>query len=286
MPIPVSYTFDSGKPGPKLLVFGAVHGNEVCGTVALARLKLELELGIHHLKSGTLTMVPVCNPLAYAAGKRFVDENLNRIVTRQLPATNQERGFAYALMDLIDRADILLDLHSYSAGAQPFISYDYASPQNEAIARSFGIEHWVTGWAELYAGSPDLNAGDTIQYAAETGKPGVLVECGQHDDPASITVAYRCVRGALATLGMMSGMPGLPPAPAPVFTKLCKVYPRDREGVFARPWQNFDTVAADEPVINYANGETLRAEADSVIIFPDARAAPGREWIYLGERQT
>jgi predicted deacylase len=279
-----SFVYRSGQAGPAVLMFGAVHGNETCGTVALARLKLELELGIVALRRGTLTLAPVCNPLAYRAGRRYIHENLNRIIAPGLEVTHPERGFGQALVRMIDDCDVLLDLHSYSAGTLPFISYDYDTPANRAIAESFGIAHWVTGWRELYASAPGLNEGDTIQYANETGKTGVLVECGQHNDPAAAAVAYTCARQTLAQMEMIDPLPGTMARPAPIVTKYTSVIVKDREGVFARDWQTFDTAAAGEPLIHYADGEMLRAERDSIVILPDPIAPVGAEWIYLAER--
>jgi predicted deacylase len=58
------------KPGPRLIVLGAVHGNETCGTIAMRRLMEELGTGILRIGCGSLTLVPVANPLAFARGQR------------------------------------------------------------------------------------------------------------------------------------------------------------------------------------------------------------------------
>ncbi|MFX5656441.1 succinylglutamate desuccinylase/aspartoacylase family protein, partial [Acinetobacter baumannii] len=50
-------------PGPRLLILGAVHGNETCGTQAITRLQRELDSGQLRLQRGLLTLVPVTNPL-------------------------------------------------------------------------------------------------------------------------------------------------------------------------------------------------------------------------------
>lgn len=50
------------EPGPRFLVTAAVHGNETCGTRALARLIAALDSGQLRLLKGQLTLVPVTNP--------------------------------------------------------------------------------------------------------------------------------------------------------------------------------------------------------------------------------
>jgi predicted deacylase len=283
MSTPRSFEFESGRLGPKLLVFGAVHGNETCGAIALSRLKMELDLGLLELQCGLLTLVPVCNPLAYKAGKRFVEQNLNRIFSRAIAPTFDEAAFADTLMDLIDECDILLDLHSYSCGKGPFITLDYPTPPNRILAAAQGVPDWVTGWPEIYEATPGLNAGDSTQYANETGKTGILVECGQHADPAAIDVAYACIRRTLAHLGMMEiGRFGSDPLQERVL-RFTGIVTHDRPGAFARPWQTLDRVEAGEPLIRYEDGTVLSATEPSVIILPDPIAPPGAEWLYLAK---
>ena len=66
------------RPGPKLIVLGAVHGNETCGTEAIQRTRQEIERGVLRVECGILTMVPIANPLAYQLKRRHGDRNLNR----------------------------------------------------------------------------------------------------------------------------------------------------------------------------------------------------------------
>lgn len=49
--------FESRAQGPHLLVFGAIHGNEVCGPRALKRLITALESREIQLLRGTLTRI-------------------------------------------------------------------------------------------------------------------------------------------------------------------------------------------------------------------------------------
>ncbi len=65
------------RPGPKLIVLGAVHGNKTCGTEAILRMQKEIERGVLRIESGTLTMLPIANPLAYQLKRRHGDRNLN-----------------------------------------------------------------------------------------------------------------------------------------------------------------------------------------------------------------
>ena len=277
----VSYTFTGTAPGPHLLVLGAVHGNEVCGTAALARLKVELELGLMTLTAGTLTIVPVCNPAAYRAGKRFIDANLNRIIRHWPQPEFPEQSYADQLATLIESADILLDLHSYDSGTIPYVFLDYPIPENAHFAASLGLLHSITGWPELYQAEADLTEGDTVLHAHRSGKMGLLVECGNHDDPASLAVATSVLRRALVSCGLIEGeVEALPQT----IWRVERVVRRDETSKYSRPWQNLDQVSAGTPLIDHADGTHFNAPYDGVVILPQTTADVGHEWLYYGRR--
>lgn len=85
--------FDSGKPGPHVMITAVVHGNEVCGAIALdwlfshdvRPLKGKLSLGFMNTEA-YLSFDPA-NPTV----SRFIDEDFNRLWTAQAlddPARN------------------------------------------------------------------------------------------------------------------------------------------------------------------------------------------------------
>jgi uncharacterized protein len=71
-------TYRAVLPGPKLIVLGAVHGNEICGTHGIAKVMAKLDSGELNLVRGVVTFVPITNPLAYRLKQRNGDRNLNR----------------------------------------------------------------------------------------------------------------------------------------------------------------------------------------------------------------
>ena len=276
-----THTIQGAAEGPRFLLTGAVHGNEKCGTAAIGRLLMEIEAGLVPLTKGTLTAVPICNPRAYDLNQRQAEVNLNRVVTRHEKPTAYEHHLANALTALIDDADIMLDLHSYSSGVRPFLFLDNDTPEIRAFANSLGIPYWITGWDDLYADQPELNGGDTMSYAKRAGKTGLLIECGQHEDPAGILHGYHAIRAALAHFGMTAPYDAADQTP-PQVNRLTAVIAKDRDGSFAKPWQHLDPVQKGDIVINYADGSTLTAPEDGVVIMPAPQAVDGSEWIYFG----
>ena len=66
------------QAGPRLLVLGAVHGNEICGPRAIERVLAEFESKKLNLLRGGVSFVPITNPKAYEQRQREGDRNLNR----------------------------------------------------------------------------------------------------------------------------------------------------------------------------------------------------------------
>jgi len=158
----VSHTFRSPLPGPKLIITGAVHGNEVCGTLAIRRLLEQLQSGALQLISGQLTLVPVCNPLAYAKGERQGERNLNRRLIPTAHVQEFEDHVANWLCPLLAAHEVLLDLHSFRGAGEPFVLVGPENNQGEiepfrhaeaelAMAVRLGVQRMVDGWLSTYA---------------------------------------------------------------------------------------------------------------------------------------
>ena len=104
----LSYHFDSGNAGPHLLLLGGIHGNETCGQVALQALVDEIDSGELPLKAGKVTLVPQCNPWACASNVRYVEANLNRVITRHENPQNYEERIADIICDHIEKCDAMV----------------------------------------------------------------------------------------------------------------------------------------------------------------------------------
>lgn len=308
----LSYTAISS--GPRLILLGGVHGNETCGITALRRLQAALDNGDVHLRAGALTLVPVCNPLAHARGRRMGERNLNR---RLMPAPTPrqfEDHVANWLCPLLAQHDVLLDLHSFHTAGEAFAMLgplDNDGPlepfgrsaDEERLARVLGVRRFVDGWLETYATGvvrrlerarcqgADLDGLDvdplygvgTTEYMRRAGGYGLTLECGQHQDPQAPELAWRAVLNTLAALGMIEA-----DVPAPVavreaeMLRLFDVIDRLDDGDhFAREWSSFDPVAAGEPVGFRADRTPVVAPCDARIVFPNPAAGLGQEWFYL-----
>jgi predicted deacylase len=302
------HRFSALAPGPRLIVTGAVHGNETAGPRGIERALAEIERGLVPIVRGTLTFVPVCNPLAHAKGERFGERNLNRrLLPNPSPQDNEDR-IANVLCPLLAEHDVLLDLHGFRSPGRPFVlrgpadndgplePFAHAAAEARLCAH-LGVARVVDGWMDAYAAGvarrrrlnltpgavnedPAYGIG-TTEYMRSVGGYGVTLECGQLDDPAGPGVALHGIRQALALLGI-ADLP-LAPAQEPIeCLTLATVVDRHAEGDrFVKAWTSFDPLAAGELVALRADGTELRAPEAGYIVFPDHKALPGHEWFYL-----
>jgi len=309
-----AHTYRGFEPGPKLIVTGAVHGNETCGTRAIERVLAELSAGELEIVRGTVTFVPVCNPLAYAKGQRAGERNLNRRLKPTPTPTEYEDHVANLLCPLLAAHDVLLDLHSFRSPGRPFVlrgpadnsdalePFAHAAAEGE-LAMHVGPNRVVDGWMDAYASGIEHRraraaAGDaaaaaaiedpsygigTTEYMRTQGGYGITLECGQHEDPQAPMVGYRAIRQTLALL-QLAELPLQPPAHPFECLCLATVVDRHAEGDrFARGWASFDPLAENELVAVRADGSEVRAPRAGYIVFPDTSAKPGHEWFYFAQ---
>ena len=295
-------------PGPRLIVLGAVHGNETCGTLGIERVLAEIDSGALPIVRGLVTFVPRANPLAFARGQRSGERNLNRNLRPGALPQDFEDRIANRLCPLLAAHEVLLDLHSIQSPGEPFAMlgprdnrgalepFTHAADE-ERLARHLGPRRIVEGWLDVYEAGvrrrrergggaalvtdPNYGVG-TTEYMRASGGWGLTLECGQHADPNAPQVAWRAIRQALALLGIADIALEPPPAVHDEMLRLAEVtdrlHPEDR---FSREWVSFDPVHAGEVIARRHDGTPVLAPAHGRIVFPNPRAEPGQEWFYL-----
>ena len=69
-----SINYTGLQAGPRVIIMGATHGNETCGTVAIRRVMEEIDSGRLQIVAGSVTFVPIVNPKAYEQVTRNGDD--------------------------------------------------------------------------------------------------------------------------------------------------------------------------------------------------------------------
>lgn len=310
-----STTFTAIRAGKRVLITGAVHGNELAGMHGIRRVIAEIESGQLDIARGCVSFVPIANPMAYAMKRRAGDRNLNRNLQPTDTPTEFEDHIANWLCPLMAQHEVLLDLHSFQAQGQAFVM---VGPENNSgeleptlhgeterdWALRLGVNRAVDGWLGTYAAGVeerraraaklDPTAGKrhdvdpkygvgTTEYMRSTGGMALTLECGQHEDPHGREVAYRAIRNTLALFGLTNdAKPAL--AANAEGLHIAKVVDKlDIADTFSRAWQSFDPLKAGEVIGTRANGEVVTAPKDGCILFPNAIAETNHEWFYLTE---
>lgn len=199
----------SPNPGPTVVVFGGVHGDELEGVLATSIL---IE-GIGELSCGTVVLVPRANPNACAAGTReSADDgkNLARCFPGDPAGTYTDR-IAHVLTGLISRADVLIDLHSGG--------FNYAMPFFAGYAAGLATSERAAAMSDSFAAPVSwrhdgINPGRSISTAADLGVPAIYVEGGRGGGSlahAELTGYIAGVIRVLCSLGMLDPKRAVPP---------------------------------------------------------------------------
>ena len=245
------HRFESGRPGPHVLINALTHGNEFCGMVAATQL---LDTGVRPLM-GTLT-VSFANVEAYETfdpanpfESRQIVHNLNRVWSNEWLdglEDSPELRRARVMRPVVAQADHLLDIHSTSQDVAPFwVSSAFA--RNSAAALAIGV-----------------------------------VECGQHFLQASSDVAIDVARRFLAHFGLIAQDPVAPTPEAARRFELLQTYViKTPDFAFTRPCVGFEVFAKDELIATDGPDEIRAPCDDCTILMPARVSVVGREGVYL-----
>ncbi|WDD91037.1 M14 family metallopeptidase [Burkholderia sp. FERM BP-3421] len=287
------HRFESGAPGPSVLVNALTHGNEVCGALVVDALLTRRV----RPRRGTL-MLSFANVAAYRRfdprspdASRFVDQDFNRVWTPalldDLSRDSVELARARALRPFVDAADLLLDLHSMHERSAPL---GLAGPLDKGVELALRVGAPATVIRD--AGHPE---GTRMRDYGAFGDPAsprnaLLVECGQHWEAQAVAVARDATARFLVAAGTLARddlQPDwfLPPAPALRIVQVTEpVVARSTDFRFAGPYTGLEHFAEAGALIGWSDGEPVRTPyPDCVLVMPSLRQLrPGVTVVRLG----
>ena len=196
---------EGASSGPTAMVSALIHGNEVCGAIALDHL-----LSSSFAPDRGRLIVAFANVAAFSSfdpaapyASRFIDEDMNRLWSREiLDGTRQSVELARAreLRPFAEAANFLLDLHSTSLPA-PAMLLCGNREKGRLLAAKMGYPLHVVADEGHISGVRLRDFGDFNNGA--TTKSSALVECGQHFDSESPTIALNTIVAFLFACGML-----------------------------------------------------------------------------------
>lgn len=282
------HTLKGPRPGPTMLLFGGIHGDEATAVEAVRRIVEAID--VEEL-SGTVVAIPVCNPYAYETMTRHTVQdglNLNRIFPGDRNGSLTEQ-LAAVLIELQQGADFFIDFHS--SGLYSTVDYAYVHSGGEILSEAYGTP-------TLYHHAP--YPGSSSEMMLNAGIPAMVSELGGGGQ-GTRSFLDRSVEGTLNVLravGILSGEVVRPAQPQTVLTTLSTVRPT-KGGAFISehgPDAIGSTVAGGTVlgrVINphtFAVEEELVAPYDKTIIIlareEYTRCAPGDYGFMVGDAST
>ena len=268
------HTFESGRPGPHVMVNAVTHGNEICGALVIDRL---LRTGVRPAR-GTLTL-SFANIEAFFRfdpkrpyATRFIDEDFNRVWNARTldgPRDSMELRRARQLRPFVEAADFLLDIHSMLEPSPPVM---ICGPLDKGIGLAFDVaipRDIVSD--EGHANGTRMRDFEGFGDPASP-KNALLVECGQHWERAAEQVAWQTTWRFLRHVGIIDPetaareIPSQAPQPQRLVRVTDAVVARTPEFRFAREYSGMEVVARQGDVIAYDGEETVRAPYDNCVL--------------------
>ena len=279
---PYIHVFDSGKPGPTVMVAALTHGNEVSGAVVVDAL---LDKGLRPRKGALI--LGFNNIEAYHSfdprtpfKSRMIDEDFNRTWGRLgQPATTVETRRAQLVKPFVERADLLLGLHSMHDDGVPLM---LAGP----LAKGVEFAKQVGTPVDIIADSGHAAGMRMRDYGGfgdpKSAKNALLIETGQHWRASSVTVAKDVTARFLAETAVVEAadLPAGWKQPTPDKQRIVQVTHAvaTKRGNFvpARRFAGQEVIAKAGTVLGHDDGEPVTTPYDDCVLVMPAVNRPLR----------
>lgn len=195
----------SAKPGPKVFISAAIHGDEINGTGIVHDLLYDEQITID---CGTLFLIPVVNVFGFETHERYLPDrrDLNRSFPGNETGSLASRIAAIFMREIVCKCDYGIDLHSaaFQRTNFPNVRADLSNPDARKLALAFGCPLIVDGRG------PE---GSLRREACKAGCPTIILEAGEpwKIERGILELGVRGIRNALIKLGMLTGE-SIPPA--------------------------------------------------------------------------
>ena len=284
-------TFEATAPGPHVALTAVVHGNELCGALALDFLfrhdvrPKQGKLTLGFVNHAAFHSFDADNPTA----SRYVDEDINRLWRADVldgARDSAELRRAREIRPLIDTVDCLLDIHSMQTSVAPLMMAGPATKGRE-LAAAVGIPEIIVCDGGHAAGK---RMRDYMGFAdPASAKNALLVECGQHWERESEAVALQTALRFLLHLGVVDedfAGPHLDPHEAPRQKCIEVTGPVTIETDdfhFVDDYRGLETIENAGTVIGHDGDKPVATPYDDcVLIMPSRRLRRGESAVRLG----
>lgn len=187
------------RPGPRVFLTGAVHGDELTGIGIIRELLYE---ALPPLLNGTLICCPVVNTYGLDHHSRYLPDrrDLNRCFPGSAEGSMSNRLAGVVFREIVSQCDLGLDFHSAAIRRTnyPNVRADMRNPEIRKLARAFGIELIVNSKGPK---------GSLRSSASANSVPTIILEAGEvwKIEPGVVETGVRGCLNVLKTYGMIPG---------------------------------------------------------------------------------
>lgn len=292
--VPYLYSYESSEPGPHVMINALTHGNEVCGAIVVKAL-LEHEIRPTRGKL-SLCFANVDAYLSFDANdpdaSRFVDQDLNRVWThavldnQQLQSSELQR--ARQLRPVLDTVDLLLDIHSMHERSKA-LTVSGLTAKAIALAKQLGEPENIV----VDAGHADgCRLSDYSEFDnPDSSKNALLIECGQHWEASSVSVAKSSAAKFLLASEILdhsdlpSGWTQKTSNPPRVINVTEAVVAQSMDFTFAGSYTGLESFDKKDTIIGWNDGIPVKTPYDNcVLVMPSLRQLkPGVTVVRFGQ---
>ena len=288
---PYIWSFDSGAAGPHVMISALVHGNEICGAIALDWLLREevrpvkgrLSLGFINIDA--YSRFDSEDPNA----TRWADEDFNRLWSDAVltgDRDSSELRRAREIRPFMDSVDVLLDIHSMQRPSPPFMMAGMRAKGRE-LARQVGVPEIVISDQGHKAG---VRMRDYAGFSdPDSPKNAVLIECGQHWEKAAGDLAIESSLRMLRSQGTIDdafgGDLGRGDTPEQTFVEVTEAVTvkSEQDFTFARAYTGGEIIPEKGTLLAHDGGEEILTPYDNCfLVMPSMRLWQGQTAVRLG----
>lgn len=213
---------NGARPGPRLYLGAAIHGDEVNGVAILSETLAAIDPAA---LAGGIVCVPVQHPLAFYADHRIPLSQFMKSPLDQAPIDawtcfpgdsggNLAQILAAKLFGLAEQCSCAVDIHTPTRGGRyvPIAILPRMALGPAAELAAWLAEQFATGYIMKTDTGMYVSRGIFCVEATAAGIPAFTFEIGEGGqlEQAMIEEGARCVRNLLIGLGMIEGQRRLP----------------------------------------------------------------------------
>jgi len=281
-----SLLIKGNKKGPYVVIMGCTHGNERIGAEILDWLSEVINPDDVH---GKIQLI-LGNPTAYDQDVRFIDTDLNRIMSdKRLIAIsnvspkdrNHEERRAIELADLLKNVDYLLDIHAtVKPTKHPFV-YAANTPEHHILSALFEVDYIMSEYNQSVTSYPE---GPMDSYADRQGGIGLTLEAGCLSSTGLLEKTKIGVARFLKATGVL---PNIKTVTKNTLPKKLIIYKeltaKTGQYEFTGDHDNMKFFPAGDKIAQDGDEEII-VDRDCYLIFPKINIHKGKEAGYLAEK--